>query len=153
MLEAAAQWRTITPEQEQIITNSFNQLKPFIERSKILDTNQEITIRASGSDNEANWYAAEVSRVLNECGFKTFTAEQMGIFRSPNGLPFSGMEFCVKSIEYTTNNGLLNSTFKGNAGIIYGLFKTAEIPVSGVQQDTDLSTDVSLYIIVGHKPK
>src|ERR1019366_3339335 len=63
-LEAAVQWRTITPAQE---TNLISLLKPFTQ-ANVAVTNA-VQVRVEETDVEARWYAKRIVTVLRRCGF------------------------------------------------------------------------------------
>jgi hypothetical protein len=66
VLEAAVQWRTITPEQA---TNLIHLLSPVA--NSLPSGQKEVWVQAEGEDNpETQRYGARISEVLTNCGFE-----------------------------------------------------------------------------------
>jgi hypothetical protein len=150
VLEAAAQWRTITPQQENIITNFANANSALWAKWHMTNEDKVIVL-AEISDDEAIWYGNRIVYVLKECGFNASLSESIATFedRSKNNAPFIGLAYFVKYRTATNNM----TTLMGNAGAISGLLQGAGIMPDDWELDTNLPTDGDIGISVGHKPE
>jgi hypothetical protein len=137
-LEAAVQWRTITPTQE---TNLINVLKPLAQAD--LMGNKLVNVNVPfATDFEAFSYAKRIAEVLRKCGLDANFNPQ-NLFSRPNAAIPVGLEFFVKRDRLPSPLAV---------AIIYS-FQTNGIPM----QRTAMSSppeegDNILTIWVWHKP-
>jgi hypothetical protein len=137
-LEAAVQWRTITPGQEAELVKK---LKPINDASRIKKT---IAVRTDDEDIEETTYARRIAAVLSNCGYNSFWANNLGSI-NPRPAPIVGMFFTVKSLKDAAK-------IPSPAYEIIPAFNALKIDFK-VVEDPEGGSDGDITIRVGHKPK
>lgn len=136
-LEAAVEWRKITPTQERMLVN---QLKPFSEGPLPL-RRQSITVWADVADIEARWYSQQISDVLVKCGFDSKPDSMLSLPDPKAPIPF-GLGIFVNGPPAPKYAEALLTAF-ATAGIRFDLRAFT----------TNLPPDVAIRINVWHKPE
>jgi hypothetical protein len=136
-LEAAVQWRTITPIQE---TNLVNLLSPFVRNNRLTGT--VVSVMSEEGNPEAIQFARRLGDVLTKCGFNVGPME---VFAGGVPGPDAGLLFVVKNIHRTPSRALEIAAGLTNEKIV----PSSEIQFCGL---TGLSED-DLRIEVLAKPE
>jgi hypothetical protein len=135
-LEAAAQWRTITPAQE---SNLINLLKPFTQANAAV-TNA-VRVNVEETDVEARWYAKRIVSVLRSCGFHSTLQSRIG-FSDPEAPIPLGLGFFEGGFRTTPHMIAILTAFEAE-----------NLHVRWRQMNTNAAADGILDITVWHKPE
>jgi len=147
-LEAAVQWRTITPTQKDLMKFKVVSEISHISTNTIqLPTKNIIEVRVMENDLEARMFAGSIVDALKNCGFNAVLRSTMG-FIAPDSKLFVGLGFIIK--ERMDING--RTLLKGNAGLAIYAFESIGLEPTYLNSDANMD-DGSMIINVGHKPE
>jgi hypothetical protein len=136
VLEAAVQWRTVTPAQE---SNLVGLLKPFADEYARLTNSVQVHVEET--DVEARWYAKRIVDVLRRCGFNSELKSAIGFSNPEAPIPL-GLGFIEGGFTPTPH---MIAVIKA--------FDAANLEVRVRQLNTNQTTDGILHIWVWHKPE
>ena len=140
-LEAAVQWRTISPAQEAAITNF---LMPRV--SSGIGLSKDITFTVDSSDAEALAYSKRISGVLSKCGFVVGGFVVQTLPNSPGDFKFEvpqGLQLVVK--DWNKRPPFLD--------VVYEAFKSSGMNPELRTGPVAFQTDQNIMILVLHKPE
>jgi hypothetical protein len=147
-LREAVQWRTISPQQETIISN---RLAPIRKNGLQLS----VSMAVSSSDEEARKYAIKLQSVLQDCGIETVVFSKM---TAPTGF---GLFFVENGTNALTAELIIMKVFK-DANVQFTFDKSDWKKVNGagislvdraqIQRIAAVPPEQQAFIFVGAKP-